>query len=201
MLRFAIVVWVIVFCWGCGSQKAESPQHPVKVKITQQLEQSCRIPGMGYRKIVKDLGNENYPEEDSLLRPVPSMQVGDGDSTVYLLTREISGSFEQFYDSPFLADYLNISDHGDTLIAMIQPDYEELTDFKLQKILYSESGSITFFENHTYKSNWLYKMDLHLKISFDQTGKYLQHTLNVMTRVPLINAEIQSVITGKGEYQ
>ncbi|MEZ4773528.1 MAG: hypothetical protein R3D00_10135 [Bacteroidia bacterium] len=198
-----MVAGMLILLAGCKGKDKHTLTHPIRKQLMLQLENSCRIPGISYHKSVTDLQTDPPVTEDTIYQPVPEIIISRGkerDSISWLLIQDMGYALDQFYDAPYIRDYLTVSQHQDTLIATINPGAEMTIPLHLQKVSTNTRGYIKYFEVTTHKKNWLYTVTTHIAVSFDSVGVYQHHSLSLFTRVPMIRQEVKADITGKAQY-
>lgn len=192
-----------VLTTGCNLKNKHTLTHPIRKQLVLQLENSCRTPDISYQKSVINRQTDPPVIEDTIYQPVPKITIPrdeQQDSVSWLPIQDMGYALDQFYDAPYVKDYLTLSHNRDTLIATINPGAEMKIPLHLQKIYTNPRGYIEYFEVSTYKKNWLYAVSTHIAITFDSLGLYQHHRLSVFTRVPMIQQEIKADIAGKVQY-
>lgn len=192
---------IILFLSSCQSSSADRASNPIALQLSHQIEQSCQT-ATAYQKQVFDLTEFAAQPQDSLFEPIPMVGVEGADDSMHcMLFKDLSYAFEAFHSEEGLADQFEVRQAGDSLIADIKPDYVH-TSFLQKQIMVSstDSETIRYFENQLKRDTWLYKMDIVLQVWFDSQGSYQRHSLELETRVSLINNLFHAQIKGKNIY-
>ncbi len=203
IMHFLLFPVTLAGLWSCQSQGGTDRQHPLARQFNQQLVASCKG-NMGYFKQVSNLDDASQ-EEDSLFSPVPKVSVGEArdgaDSLSYLLVRDLEYAVNGYYADTYTREKMDVTTHGDTLIAAVKPAHARKANLLLQKILMSpDSSHIRYLETHIQERSWLYSINSHTEVFFDSTGNYVAHDLWVNTRVSILGETLRLLNHGEAQY-
>jgi len=178
---------------SCG-RKAERQVAPQLQGLYDQLNSSCTTAKV-YEKRVIDLNITPSQTQDSLF----SLSEYVEDPLLCPLSLDLSDAYSQYFEQEGLIEYFTSSQSGDTLIGTLKPEYKSSIELHKQKILIS-GNTVIYFETYNSKRNWLYGLDLQVKVFFDDDGLYKRHSLDIYNTVPLLKEEFRSRIEGKAQY-
>ena len=174
-----------------SSQKKED--HQLKAAVLSQIKSSVEDEQMVYIKSVKDLSGENSVIEDS------SLHAKDHDLNA-IITRDLDYAFNVYHQNPLYEDLLSFKTSNDTLIAELIPGNERKIDLHHQKVLWNaDQTQVQFLESKVKKNNWLYTLEVSIKVEFDSLGNYTDHYMELTSSVPIIGSGIEANINGKLE--
>lgn len=178
---------------SCG-RKVERKVAPQLEGLYEQLNSACKTAKI-YEKRVIDLNISPTQSQDSLF----SLAEYREDPLLCPLSLDLSDAYSQYFEEEGLQEYFTRTTSGDTLIGSLKPEYKSSIELHRQKILKS-GNTVVYFETYNSKRNWLYGLDLHVKIYFDKDGQYTHHSLDIYNTVPLLKEEFSSRIEGKAQY-
>jgi len=160
--------------------------------LYDQLNESC-LSAITYEKRVIDLNVSPSRHQDSVL------SLATTDTLLCPISRELIYAYSQYFAQEGLGEYFDTRTSGDTLIAELKSGYQSSIELQMQKILRA-GEQFVYFESRSSKKNWLYELDQHLKLSFDEKGQYMRHSLDIYNAVPMLKEEFSSRIEGKARY-
>lgn len=157
----------------------------------QQLEKSCEAK-LTVIKSVEDLNTANQEIETK------SFPTSQGESCQ--LDDELTHAFLLYYGEKRIKEYFDVSQAGDTTIAVLQGENKDKSSLLLQKIIFSKDGeTILYVETEIQRNYWLFSSYSHIKAVFDTEGIYQSHTLETETEVSLIGSGVKVRIKGERE--
>lgn len=157
----------------------------------QQLEKSCEAK----LTVIKSVEDLNTPTQG---KETKSFTTSTGDSCQ--LEDELTHAFLLYYGEKRIKEYFDLSQAGDTTIAVLQADNKDKSSLLLQKIVFSEDGeTILYVETEIQRNYWLFSSYSHIKAVFDTKGIYQNHALETETEVSLIGSGMKVRIAGERE--
>ena len=184
-----------IFLFGllaaCGEEKA-AIEDPVSVRFNQQLWNSCEEM-VSYSKRVT---SPEAPAKDSLFQSGVRFSRAN-----CLLNQEMKDALTYiYYSDPSAQDEYEIQQNGDTIQAMLKAPDQSNLDLKWQQIVMESDSTLQYIRSRIVKSNWLYDHRIEIAVSFDSTGRYLSHWLEIGNDVSFINEGFEARIEGRANY-
>lgn len=194
-----IGTWAICCLFACravGGADAQNPQALVPRLFEEQVNAYCGEATASFEKRIQNLEDAGSPAEVQLISVVdPSAE----ESTACKLQTELAYAVAYYYDDPFIQEYYTVEKTGDTLIARIIPGKEDASDLQEQKILMTpDSSRILYIESRIEKLQSLFDLKVDIKVSFDASGRYAAHQLELYEHTAWLGTPFHVRIQGKG---
>ncbi|MCI4668328.1 MAG: hypothetical protein MRZ79_09330 [Bacteroidia bacterium] len=166
----------------------------------QQVESQLASSSSQIQLYSKKFQNLQEPESDAELINF-SLDSLDKDSLTHQLSDDLAYLFDVYYKDPSIAEYMDTTYLGDTLLATVKPGMEKKSKLHSQKILKDEAGNYRSISTLTRSSNWLYELEISIQANFDSLSRYEAHSLYLRNKVHYLNETIETRITGKASYK
>lgn len=187
---YVLASLLIIGSLSSCKQEAKRQVAPELQGLYDQLMNTCTTAQV-YTKKVYDLNDTEAAIQDSIFQ-LASYSQKPLDCPI---SSDLYYAYSQYFGQEGLEEYFDMSTSGDTLIGKVKPAYQSSIELQLQKIVHS-GDQIIYFESHSSKANWLYELDMHIKLFFDQKGAYTHHSLDIYNAVPLLKEHFKSRIEG-----
>lgn len=187
-----IACWVLMSLSACD-REAKRQVAPELQGLFDQLNNNCSSSKTYVKKVI-DLNEDAAAEQDSSFQ----LSAYSDDPLSCPLTSDLYYAYSQYFGQEGLAEYFDTRTSGDTLIGELKPEYQSSIELQYQKIIRS-GDRFVYFESFSSKANWLYELDMHIKLFFDEKGAYMHHSTDIYNAVPLLKESFKSRIEGKNQ--
>ncbi|WNJ17602.1 hypothetical protein [Pontibacter sp. G13] len=191
---------------GCGSTGGSDTRPEAVTQFYQQVRTSCQS-ATGYTRQVSESPS---PTE---LRSIPqwdsTASVITLDSVVALETEEfgfyvpeqdLTYAMDLYYGTPELLSYFDVTERGDTVIAVRKTSEAKRTPLREQHIVMDADQQIRFVYTVRQADNWLYQMEVHSAAQFDSQYRLDFQQTWIRAQVPMVGRDISVQIGGKMDY-
>ncbi|GAB4407409.1 MAG: hypothetical protein OHK0039_09850 [Bacteroidia bacterium] len=179
---------LLVSCTGADDTR----RHPAQLRFDAQLAATCGS-AVSYQRTARAAADTIW---QATLLPF-----GPDNNTCRLLTGDLAYALAYIYDDPFIADQYAVQQRGDTLHADILPPYARRAALQEQTVVWlPDSSGYRYIASHVYKQSWLYRLDVHVAVHFDSTGRYLYHEQEIHTHIPLTNRTFHAFQRGSSAF-
>ena len=194
---------LVLFLMACGSSNETDSlaSSPLQTRFYEQIRQSCQEREGSFHKEITNLQVEEDSRQDSTWQKLPKILVGEteagDDSLQCVLFSELSWTYRFDPGSPQLSAYFDSTHVADTLIFVLGPDNDAQSELKEQKVLLDAEGKIRFVSSIVSKTNWLYQLNVDIRVHFDKDGFYQHHEMEVKHDVSFIDADFHALVTAQ----
>lgn len=188
---YVLTAMLILSSMNSCNREANRQVAPQLQGLFDQLSNACNSTKI-YSKKVIDLNDSQEEVQDSTFQLSAYAQ----EPLTCPLSSDLYYAYSQYFDQEGLAEYFDSRTDGDTLIGEIKPEYRSSIELQYQKII-RDGDRVLYFESFSSKANWLYELDMHIQLFFDEKGEYKHHSLDIYNAVPLLKENFKSRIEGK----
>ncbi len=191
-------MWAICCLFACRTGAETDAQKKLALAprlFEGQVDAYCGEATASFEKTIQNLEDADSPGEVQLISVA---EPSTAESTACKLQTELAYAIAYYYDDPFIQEYYTTEKIGDTLIARIIPGKEDASDLQEQKIIVTaDSSRILYIESRIEKLQSLFDLKVEIKVSFDSSGRYATHYLDLYEHTAWLGTPFHVRIQGK----
>lgn len=185
----------LIACGTDGGTDDQKPQALAPRLFEEQVNAYCGEATASFEKTIQNLEEADSPAE---VQSVSVVDPSKTESTACKLQTELAYAFAYYYADPFIQEYFSTEKVGDTLIARIIPGREGASDLQEQKILLTaDSSRLLYIESRIEKLQSLFDLKVEIAVSFDTSGRYAAHHLELFEHTAWLGTPFHVHIQGK----